>query len=100
MAAYIVGMIAGTVSMIAPLIYLGHVNTCVTTILSNNPEALEKFEPVTHSGLMYAVVIVGAVVFVLSALMAAFTGVRATGGTTPSAGSKEPEPEEPEMPEI
>ncbi|MGD2175446.1 MAG: hypothetical protein PVJ27_08590 [Candidatus Brocadiaceae bacterium] len=99
MAAYIVGMIAGVACMIAPLVYLGHLNSCMATILSNNPTALEKFVPLTHTGLMYAIVIVGAVVFILSALMTAFTGVNRMKGAREKGARPEPL-DEPEMPEI
>lgn len=101
MAAYIVGMITGALCMIAPLVYLGNVNVCVATILSNKPETLDQFTQTAPVGLMYAIVVVGAVVFLLSAGMAAFTGAARIRGT------RKPEPEEPapsdeevEMPEI
>ncbi len=74
MAAYIVGMITGSLCMVAPLVYLAHVNMAVATILSHNPEALDRFTDIAPIGLMYAIVAIGAVVFLLSAGMAAFTG--------------------------
>jgi hypothetical protein len=107
MAAYIVGMIAGAVCMIAPLMYFAHINSCVAEILAENPDALEqasqaadKFVATTPTGLMWAVGIVGAVVFLLSAVMTAFTGVQraSTRKKTEKLTEQDlPEIEEPEL---
>jgi len=101
MAAYIVGMITGALCMIAPLVYLGNVNVCVATILSSRPETLDQFTQTAPVGLMYAIVVVGAVVFLLSAGMAAFTGAARTRGTGgPRPEGQAPSEDEPEMPEL
>jgi len=74
MAAYIVGMIAGATCMIAPLMYLVVVSACMAS-LAKDAEALNQFIERVPTGLVTPVVIIGAVVFLLSAGMAAWTGV-------------------------
>ncbi len=74
MAAYIVGMIAGAACMIAPLIYLGQFTNATATVLASNPEVLDRFLELAPTGLIYAIVIIGAVVFMLSACMTVYTG--------------------------
>ncbi len=104
MAAYIVGMIAGAVCMIAPLIYFAHINSCVATILAQNPGALEQasaaaaeFVANTPTGLMWAVGLVGALVFLLSAGMTALTGLQRA--STRKRAARAPEPELPDIDE-
>ena len=103
MAAYIVGMIAGTVCLIAPLLYAMNVNRCVATILATNPEFdPQKFIAFTPQGLLYPIAIVGAVVLLLSAALMAFTTLGRCRGPRPKAPEAEsatpPEEEAPLVP--
>lgn len=94
MAAYIVGMIAGAACMIAPLIYLGHLTDATATVLTTKPEVLDQFLGLAPTGLIYAIVIIGAVVFLLSACMAAYTGyVRNRSQRPEPEKAAEPEPD-------
>ncbi|MCD6415188.1 MAG: hypothetical protein J7M08_00615 [Planctomycetes bacterium] len=96
MSAYIVGMIAGAVSMIAPLVYLMNVNVCRATILSTGAggaEAIAQFGQLTPKALPWLITVVGAVVLILSALMVVYTGLM-------RLRPRKPQPEEePQAPE-
>jgi len=77
MAAYIVGMIVGTVSLIFPVIYSMHVDTCVAAIITAHPDlSSARFTPHCPETLLLGTSVLGAVVLLLSAAMMAFTGLR------------------------
>ena len=102
MAAYIVGMITGTVALVFPLLYLMNIDRCVAEILTEQPGAsVVEFLTYSQHTLAYVIAIVGAVVLVLSTVMAALTGVmrlkerqRLLG---PSSASAEAPPEVPSL---
>jgi len=77
MAAYIVGMITGTVALVFPLIYLMNIDRCVAEILTeqSGAEGVTQFLSYSQHTLAYVIAIVGAAVLVLSTVMAALTGV-------------------------
>ena len=75
MVAYIVGMIAGTICLVAPLIYAMDLNHCVARIMSRNPDFdPSKFTAYAPQGMLYVIAVIGAFVLVLSAVMTALTG--------------------------
>ena len=96
MTAYIVGMIAGATCMVAPLLYLVQVSACMAS-LASDAEALDRFLERAPTGLVAPVVIIGAVVFLLSAGMAAWTGMVRLRASQPKAAAPEAT-EEPETP--
>ena len=77
MAAYIVGMIVGAVCTIFPLVYLTSLNLCLAIVLTKQPAfEPERFDPFHTVALVVGITVVGAAVLLLSAIMAAITGLR------------------------
>jgi len=77
MTAYIIGMIAGTVVTVFPLIYLMNFDRCLASILAAQPGFdTARFDPSYSLGLASSVTAVGAVILLLSAAMMAITGLR------------------------
>ena len=99
MAAYIVGMITGTVCLILPLVYMMHTNRCVADLYAQDQVAnVQQFIEYTHTGLAYLVGLIGAVVLVVSTALVAVTGfvrLRKLGRGTAGAVRPEAAPEEP-----
>jgi len=86
MIAYIVGMIAGAVVTIFPLIYLMNLDWCRASILAAQPQFdPARFEPASSLALASSVTTIGAVVLLLSAAMMAITGLRRLGRSKPQA---------------
>ena len=78
MVAYITGMIVGAVCLVFPLLYLMNLDRCIANILEDNPQAnVQAFLAHTQGGLAVGVAIVGAVVMLVSTLMAAYSGLSA-----------------------
>jgi len=102
MAAYIVGMITGTVALVFPLLYLMNIDRCVAEILSEQPGAgVAEFLTYSQHTLAYGIAVVGAVVLVLSTVMAALTGVMRLKERrqilSPSSASAQAPPEVPSL---
>ena len=87
MTAYIVGMITGAICVITPLFYLMNLDRSRAIIVAQNPDfSIGQFESVVPGGLIYGVFIIGAIVFLLSAFMTAYTGLMRRRKQEPSAG--------------
>ncbi len=89
MVAYIVGMIAGALVTVFPLIYLMNFDWCQALILQQQPNFdLARLDPSYSVTLASSVTAIGAVVLLLSAAMMAITGLRRPGPQrAPSSGS-------------
>lgn len=83
MVAYIVGLIAGSIITVFPLIYLMNVDRCVAMVLQHQPEySAASFSPSFSPALASSIAAVGAVILLLSAAMMAITGLKRLRGKT------------------
>ncbi|MHC5033998.1 MAG: hypothetical protein ACYTFZ_03075 [Planctomycetota bacterium] len=100
MVAYIVGMITGAICLVFPLIYVMNFDRSVAKILSKNPDfPISTYAPHVPASLLHIVAIVGAVVLLLSAVMAALSGsmrLRDRRGKAQGATAPPPVPSPPE----
>ena len=93
MAAYIVGMIVGMITLLFPIAYAMHFDGLVATILAQNPQLSSiPIEPLCREGVLYGTSVLGAVVLLLSAALTAFTGLRRLRAQD-DTGAKPAEPE-------
>ena len=94
MTAYIVGLIAGTVVTVFPLVYLMNFQRCLATIIAQQPDFdPARFDPANTVSLVTGVTAVGAVVMMLSIAMIAITGLRQLKpkqGSAKAAGPSKP----------
>ena len=78
MVTYIVGMIVGMISLVFPLVYWMHLDSCNAQILAYNPSvSVVPLEAQVPAGVLLGTSVLGAVVLLLSAAMMAFTGLKA-----------------------
>jgi hypothetical protein len=103
MAAYVVGIIAGALVTVFPLIYLMSFDRSLALILQVQPDFdVTRFEPSHSLSLASSVTAIGAVVLLLSTALMALTTLRrmrrAQAADKP-ARSQEPDLQE-EMPEL
>ncbi|MCK4283276.1 MAG: hypothetical protein KAX44_03080 [Candidatus Brocadiae bacterium] len=76
MGAYITGMIAGTIALVFPLLYLMNIDRCVAKILAKDPAAnIAGFLTHTHTSLAYLIAVIGGVVLLMTAVMSVLTGL-------------------------
>jgi Ni/Fe-hydrogenase subunit HybB-like protein len=77
MTAYIVGLVAGSIITVFPLIYLMNVDRCVALVLQTQPDfSVSNFSPSFSPALASSVVAVGAVVLLVSITLIAITGLK------------------------
>ena len=76
MAAYIVALVVGAVSLLFPLVYSMHADACRATIWAQNPNLTTMpFTPYCPTSVLYGTSVIGALVLLLSAAMIAKTGL-------------------------
>ena len=95
------GMVLGTVCILAALVYLTAVNLCVAVVLRAVPDLdLSSIETLRAGPLASVVVIIGAVVLLLNAALLALGTMRATRPCEPKPcdSGAEPEPGTEEAP--
>lgn len=77
MTAYIVGLVAGSIITVFPLIYLMNVDRCVALVLQTQPDfSASNFSPSFSPALASSIAAVGAVVLLVSITMIAITGLK------------------------
>jgi len=77
MAGYIVGMIAGAILTVSPLVYLMNYDRCLAAIFQCQANFnVERFSPSQTISLASSIAAVGAAVLLISVAMMAITGLR------------------------
>ncbi len=87
MTAYVVGIVAGAVCVVMPLIYAMALDRSVAVIMAQNPAQQVSFESAVPLSLLWAVFVVGALVLLLSAAMAAYAGPKRNRAAAPELES-------------
>lgn len=77
MAAYIVGIIMGAITVIFPLIYMMAFELSRAVALSHQPDL--RIQPYFPENILYGTSALGAVVLLVSTALMAFTGLRRLG---------------------
>ena len=88
MTAYIIGLIAGTVCAVSPLLYLMNFDRCLAHIIAEQPQFDPNLFSPAAQGLAYNIAAIGAVVMLISVAMIALTGLGRikTQRTKPQSG--------------
>jgi len=77
MAGYIVGIIAGAILTVSPLVYLMNYDRCLAAIFQCQVNFnVERFSPSQTISLASSIAAVGAAVLLISVAMMAITGLR------------------------